>query len=64
MSNSKKPTHNVYQNIPNSKKKNQLGVAWAHSEGGGFNISLNSMPFDGNLVVFPVKEGDQTTEGK
>ena len=55
----KAPTHNVYaqgegQNAP----LREIGAAWEHASGGGFNIELTATPTNGRVVVFPRKEKD------
>ena len=39
------PTHTIYVEsyINNQPLKVKVGVAWQHSKGNGFNISLNKM---------------------
>ncbi len=57
-----KPSHFAYlvenYESKSEKKSNwtQIGSAWPHSDGKGFNIKLKSMPIDGNITIRAVKE--------
>lgn len=71
----KKPSHGVYS-IRNYKlgsedrsQWTQLGVAWAHKGGNGFNIKLNCLPVDGEMTIYPFADkkadtADQPAEAK
>ena len=57
----KAPTHRAYsvRNFGEDNKKSywtQIGSAWEHSDGKGFNIQLESFPVNGQLTIRPVKE--------
>ena len=57
--NSKKPTHEVFQVRETSKDKNywsRVGAGWLHEDGEGLSISLNTLPLDGRLVIRKVKK--------
>ena len=41
----------------------KVGVAFPHSEGGGFNIELKAFPRDGKLVVLPPQGEDRAGKG-
>ena len=60
--NSKAPTHiawHVRNSGPDGKAYwNRLGVAWAHADGEGFNVELNSLPLDGKVTVRRRREMD------
>lgn len=59
----KTPAFNVFAKQLNqdgtSKIASQLGVAWQHNEGGGYNIVLDASPIPVNgkieLIMFPNK---------
>ncbi len=38
----------------------KVGVAFPHTEGGGFNIELKALPRDGKLVVLPPQAEERT----
>lgn len=38
-----------------------IGVAFPHSKGEGFNVVLDAMPIDGKLVILPPKENDDSS---
>ncbi|AFY71965.1 hypothetical protein Pse7367_3739 (plasmid) [Thalassoporum mexicanum PCC 7367] len=50
-----KPDFIVYQVLDRDGKKddiwNDIGAAWQHKDGNGFNIILNSLPLDGRLTM-------------
>ena len=52
-----KPTHTLYTKsyVDGSSKLVKVGVAWKHSKGDGFNISLN------DIVAFENKEKLETS---
>ena len=37
----------------------QVGIAWPHKNGPGFNVELLALPVDGKLVIVPPKENNQ-----
>jgi hypothetical protein len=41
----------------------KVGVAFPHSEGGGFNIELKAFPRDGKLVVLPSQAEERAEWG-
>ncbi len=50
----KKPTHIAYhvrEAGPDKSFWNRIGVAWAHQDGQGFNIQLESVPLDGRVAL-------------
>ena len=52
---SKKPSHIAYQvrDAANGKSYwNRIGVAWSN-KGNSFSIDLESVPFDGHIVLRP-----------
>ena len=51
---SKTPTHVAYQIRDTEDGKGfwtRIGAAWPHSDGKGFNVSLDSIPLDGRVVL-------------
>ncbi len=48
------PTHIAYQVRETPGKKSywtRIGAAWAHKDGKGFSLQLNSMPTDGCVTL-------------
>ncbi len=57
--NSKAPTHIVYQVRGEEGQKGfwtRMGAAWAHKDGKGFNIQLEGIPLDGRLTMRAASE--------
>lgn len=57
----KAPTHRAYsvRNFGDDNKKSywtQIGSAWEHKDGKGFNIQLEAFPVGGSLTLRPVKD--------
>jgi hypothetical protein len=56
------PTHTAYQVRKYKSGKDEksfwtkIGSVWAHNDGEGFNIRLNALPVDGEIVVRSVKD--------
>jgi hypothetical protein len=56
------PTHHAYhvREYQSGKEKKsfwtKIGSAWPHGDGEGFNIRLNLLPPDGNIVIRTVQE--------
>ena len=53
-SGSKTPTHLAYQVRDAKDGKGywtKIGAAWAHIDGQGFNIQLDSVPLDGRITL-------------
>jgi hypothetical protein len=51
---SKAPSHVAYQVRDREGKKGywtRIGSAWAHGDGKGFNIQLESVPLDGQISL-------------
>ncbi len=51
---SKSPSHVAYQIRDTEDGKGfwtRIGAAWPHADGKGFNISLDSIPLDGRVVL-------------
>ena len=56
---SKSPSHIAYQIRDTEDGKGfwtRIGAAWPHSDGKGFNISLDSIPLDGRVVIRVLSE--------
>jgi hypothetical protein len=47
------PTHFAYQAKEGSQKSywTRIGAAWAHKDGKGFSIQLESIPLDGKVTI-------------
>lgn len=61
--NAKLPTHRVYTLIPRKGDNGEedkfwlnIGSAFAHSDGKGFNLVLDALPLDNKLVLRELKE--------
>ncbi|MFM9942977.1 MAG: hypothetical protein ACKVP7_26200 [Hyphomicrobiaceae bacterium] len=56
----KGPTHIAYQvrEAGEGQKSyfNRIGAVWAHKDGEGFNLQLDSLPVDGRITVRSVQE--------
>lgn len=53
------PSHIAYQVREGEDNKsyfNRIGAVWAHKDGEGFNIQLDSIPVDGRITVRSVQE--------
>jgi hypothetical protein len=52
------PTHVAWHVTGGDEKKfwNRIGVAWAHKDGKGFNLQLETLPVDGRVVLRTAKE--------
>ena len=53
-SSSKTPTHVAYQVRDREGKKGiwtRIGAAWAHNDGKGFTVQLESVPLDGRISL-------------
>lgn len=51
---SKAPTHIAYQVKDREGTKGfwtRIGAAWAHGDGQGFNIQIESVPLDGRITL-------------
>lgn len=51
---SKAPSHVAYQVRDREGGKGfwtRIGSAWAHADGNGFNVQLESVPLDGRIVL-------------
>ncbi|HZZ22386.1 MAG TPA: hypothetical protein VFE60_07355 [Roseiarcus sp.] len=60
---SKRPTHRVYAVTKNGDKSfwTEIGAAWSHQDGKGFNVKLDYLPLTGAEIVIrePRTEGDR-----
>lgn len=48
------PTHIAYQVRDREGKKGfwtRIGAAWAHADGQGFTVQLDSLPIDGRVTL-------------
>jgi hypothetical protein len=64
---SKAPTHRVYSVIRREGQDDfwlNLGLAFEHKDGKGFNIMLQALPLDGKIVCREVAEDDENDRGK
>ncbi|MEZ5937405.1 MAG: hypothetical protein R3C52_04215 [Hyphomonadaceae bacterium] len=51
------PTHVLYVVTGDGEKKRwtEIGAAWPHKNGGGFNLNLEALPPTGKIVMRPAK---------
>jgi hypothetical protein len=60
---SKRPSHRVYAVTKNGDKSfwTEIGAAWSHQDGKGFNVKLDYLPLNGAEIVIrePRTEGDR-----
>jgi hypothetical protein len=60
---SKRPSHRVYAVTKNGEKSfwTEIGAAWSHQDGKGFNVKLDYLPLNGAEIVIrePRTEGDR-----
>ena len=49
----KRPSHKVYAVTKGTKRNfwHEIGAAWAHADGEGFNIKLDMLPINGAEIV-------------
>ena len=62
----KQPTHRVYSVIRREGQDDfwlNVGLAFPHKDGKGFNIMLQAFPLDGKIVCREVAEADEAGEG-
>lgn len=56
-----KPTHRAYavRGDGENARWTEIGAAWAHADGKGFNIPLEALPVDGRVVIREIEETEQ-----
>lgn len=60
-----KPAYRAYTVIKRDGKEDfwlNLGVAFPHEDGDGFNLLLQALPLDGKIVLRTYKEEEQEEE--
>ena len=59
----KRPSHKVYAVTKGTKRNfwHEIGAAWAHADGDGFNIKLDMLPLNDAEIVIrkPKAEGGE-----
>ena len=67
----KSPTHRVYTLLPRKSSDGEdenfwlnIGSAFEHADGKGFNLILEALPLDGKLVLRTYKDDEQEPKGK
>jgi hypothetical protein len=56
---SKKPSHTVYHVREVNHDESywtRIGAAWAHKDGKGFNVQIETVPLDGRLTLRVIAE--------
>jgi hypothetical protein len=59
---SRMPSHYVYHAIKTKDPQpyyRRIGTAWAHGDGKGFNVQLESFPLDGRVSLRIVSENKE-----
>ncbi len=59
---SSRPTHRVYAVTKGKGDKsfwNEIGAAWAHQDGKGFNVKLDYLPINGAEIVIREPRAEQ-----
>jgi len=59
---SKRPTHRVYAVTKGEGEKRywrEIGAAWAHKSGKGFNVKLDYLPLNGAEIVILEPRAEQ-----
>ena len=64
-----KPSHKVYRvkEGKEGEKKSywmEIGAAWPHKDGKGFDVVLEVMPFDGRLKLRQEAEREPSSQGR
>ncbi len=60
-----RPSHRVYAVTKNGERSNwrEIGAAWAHKDGEGFNLKLDFLPLNGaELVIRKPKASETASE--
>ena len=59
------PTHRIFAVTKNGKKKfwQPIGALWAHTDGKGFNLSLDYLPLNDAELVVREKRDDSQADG-
>lgn len=62
---SNKPTHRAYAVTKRADKSRwqEIGAAWAHKDGKGFNLKLDYLPLNGAELVLRVPDAAETAAG-
>jgi hypothetical protein len=59
--NSNRPSHRVYAVTKNGERSNwrEIGAAWSHGDGEGFNLKLDFLPLNGAEIVIRKPKADE-----
>ena len=62
----KQPSHRVYAVTKREDKSfwREIGAAWAHGDGDGFNLALDYLPLNGAEIVIRKPKADAAGEGE
>jgi hypothetical protein len=63
----KRPSHIAYQvrdGAEGASHFNRIGSAFAHKDGQGFNLKLDSVPVDGRITLRTAKERSGATKDR
>ena len=58
---SKHPSHRVYAVTKNGQRNywREIGAAWSHGDGEGFNLKLDYLPLNGAEIVIRKPKADE-----
>ena len=61
---SKRPSHQVYAVSKKGERTywREIGAAWSHSDGDGFNLKLDYLPLNGAELVIRKPKADEAGE--
>jgi hypothetical protein len=62
--NSNRPSHRIYAVTKNGERSNwrEIGAAWAHRDGEGFNLKLAYLPLNGGEIVIRKPKAEKAEE--
>ena len=66
MADESKPLYRVYTIVPRENAKDywlNIGVAFPHKDGKGWNLQLQALPLDSKLIIREVDEDDADVSG-
>lgn len=63
---SNKPTHRLYAVTKRADKSRwlEIGAAWSHKDGKGFNLKLDCLPLNGAELVLRVPDAAETANAE
>jgi hypothetical protein len=60
-----RPSHRVYAVTKSGERSNwrEIGAAWAHKDGEGFNLKLDFLPLNGAEIVIRKPKAEEAAGG-